>query len=703
MIVARSREHVGLLRTPVDVPLNHEGRLLFDEANTLRLDSREYFAATRLEGKVPDFAGESRPLIGSMNPPTEYVRAGQVHLQELQLQSVQPHGAGMSRLVRGAGAAGVVFTAYDIADTAHDVSRLRAQGNDTAAAARIERFAVQNVGGWGGAAAGVAGGALAGVETGPGLLVTGAIGGVIGAVAGDKVGDWLAERKVNRQEDSQGRTWTFDPEQPERGWTHQARTIDTEAMRFQTSDAIRYKTETLTADPALSERLNFQASSTSIELALGAPPRSHDPYSLPAGEQDARSAREAPWTRDPDTWQWSREVSRVVDYRHNSEVYEKQTVQASPQRAAELEQQSQERIARNAGQTPAVMAARFMDAYESRGWTQYGPPPEVVADALRHPGRIVGSDGDIYERSAQGQWTHNGLLWDSEAKGNLRDELETTYRRQQADERIPTLEPVRVTAPPTTSRAPMPAPGLQLPDSLKDPAHPGHGSFLQARDAVHRMEFANKIPAGPHSEQLAAAVATRAETEGLRLGSIQLRQGGGGQLDIIERGAYDAPERHVALDTRQVLGRSVEAHSHDWSAARSPHYVSQEPAAERTAEHMQVLEQLSGNDRALFDRIRDRVPAHIGDDRVLQAMTEARDTAGVDRPERLGAVEIRGDQLSVVSNSAAGFRATVDLAGPALSMQESLDRNNGPSQQLAQQQAIDAQQREQQGAAMHLG
>ncbi|WP_170288179.1 XVIPCD domain-containing protein, partial [Marilutibacter maris] len=252
----------------------------------------------------------------------------------------------------------------------------------------------------------------------------------------------------------------------------------------------------------------------------------------------------------------------------------------------------------------------------------------------------------------------------------------------------------------------MPVPGLQLPDSLKDPAHPGHSNFLLAQDAVYRMEFANKIPAGPHSEQLAAAVATRAETEGLRLASIQLKQGVGGQLDIIERGAYDAPERRVVLDTQHALGCSVEEHSRDWSAARSPHYVSQEAAAERTQEHMQVLQQLSGNDRALFDRIRDRVPAQIGDDRVLQAMVQARDTAGIDRPERLGAVEIRGDQLSVVSNSTARFRANVDLSGQAPSMHESLDQNNSLTQQLAQQQTLEAQQREQreqQGQVMQMG
>lgn len=248
-------------------------------------------------------------------------------------------------------------------------------------------------------------------------------------------------------------------------------------------------------------------------------------------------------------------------------------------------------------------------------------------------------------------------------------------------------------------------PGLQLPSTLKDHAHHGHAAYRLATDAVYRMEFESKIPAGPHSEQLSAALAVKSEQEQFWPDSLQLRLGADGQIDIVNR-PFDAPERHWTLDSQQALSRSVEEHSRDWYAARSPHYVSDAPAAERTAEHMQALQQLSVDDRILFDRIRDQVPAHIGDDRVLQVMVQGREQAGIDSPAQLGAVEIRGDQLSVIDSSAARFRATVELSGQAPSMRESLERNDGLNQQLAQQQTLPPQQREQQeqqGRAIQMG
>ena len=249
----------------------------------------------------------------------------------------------------------------------------------------------------------------------------------------------------------------------------------------------------------------------------------------------------------------------------------------------------------------------------------------------------------------------------------------------------------------------LPAPGLQVPASLQDASHPGHRQFLLARDAVQRMEFDHDIPPGPHSDQLAAALACKAEQEGLRLDAVKLRLGAQGRIDIIERAGYDVPERHVLIDSREALARSVEMHSHDWSAARSPHYVSRAPAAERTGEHLQALAQLPAQDRALFDRIRDRVPAHIGDERVLQAMVEGRRQAWIDGPDRLGGVEIHGDRLSLVDSSAARFRATIDLSAPAPALRESLEQNDRLDQSLAQQRATAESQREQQGPVMRMG
>jgi hypothetical protein len=257
-------------------------------------------------------------------------------------------------IAKGLGAAAVAATAYDIADTAHDVGRLRAQGNAAAAEDRITRFAAQTLGGWGGAAAGFAAGAAAGVESGPGLLVTGAVSGVIGAVAGDQVAGWIRDHKINHQDDRQGNTWTFDPDQPGRGWTRIERSIDVEAMRYSTHDAPIYQTRTLTADAALSDALTYKASSRSIGLALGAPPQNRDPYRLPveAAEAGPRGPFETgrAWVRDPQNGHWQQEINELVDGRVPITRHEP----VRPDQAAALEQRAQAIIARSATQPPVA-------------------------------------------------------------------------------------------------------------------------------------------------------------------------------------------------------------------------------------------------------------------------------------------------------------------------------------------------------------
>lgn len=409
-------------KTLFDQPVAAFKTLTFDEMSA----ARTAWTASR-PGAMPDL--HLKPTAGAperaLKSTDDAVLAG----ERAAARGLRPGIA-----MKGLGIAGAAATAYDIGDTAHDVSRLSSQGNATAAQARIERFAVQNAAGWGGAVAGMGAGALAGVETGPGLLVTGAIGGIVGAVAGDKVADWLNERKINRQDDGRGNTWTFDPHHPDRGWTR------TEGSLI---DRLQGESRTLTADAALSDRLTRQASNTSIELALGSPPQSRDPYMLPAAAGDTRSLQRSDWMRDPKTGAWQREV---VDQflEHGIKISHSET--ANPQRAAQLERQSQAIVEGNAARTPAAMAAQYQAAYERNGWSRHGAVPAVVTDAQNHPGRVVGSDGNLYERDARGQWTHDGMLWDSRADGNLLRELEATYSAQQKgrEASITTLEPVTV-------------------------------------------------------------------------------------------------------------------------------------------------------------------------------------------------------------------------------------------------------------------
>lgn len=86
---------------------------------------------------------------------------------------------------------GIVFTAYDL-DVATE------QSVQTKSIRPIRREAVKQMGGWGGATAGArigaALGASIGVETGPGAIITGAIGGLLLGAVGYFGADWLNQK-----------------------------------------------------------------------------------------------------------------------------------------------------------------------------------------------------------------------------------------------------------------------------------------------------------------------------------------------------------------------------------------------------------------------------------------------------------------------------------------------------------------------------
>lgn len=86
---------------------------------------------------------------------------------------------------------GVVVTAYDLTKAANQSIK---QQSFRPVGAEV----IRQVGGWGGAIAGgkigFAGGALFGIETGPGALITGAVGALIFGAAGYFGADWLADK-----------------------------------------------------------------------------------------------------------------------------------------------------------------------------------------------------------------------------------------------------------------------------------------------------------------------------------------------------------------------------------------------------------------------------------------------------------------------------------------------------------------------------
>jgi predicted ABC-type ATPase len=326
------------------------------------------------------------------------------------------------------GIAGLALDAYDAADTYQKVSQLQADGNQVGAHSELVHFGTRNLGALGGAALGATAGAAAGIESGPGLFLTGAIGGIAGAVASDKLAAYLDNRKIYNQEDHQGNTWHFDPETPKLGWRRE----DEVAMVNNKTGAMQESERSFVASPQLADELNYKASTTSVQLILRSPPTPSDPYTLAADKNDVHSITPADWKREPSSGTWQREVvEQIVDRglkitRPESAIVEK---------AAELDRASEAIIAQNAAMAPAAIAARYEATHAQSGWLAYGPVPDAVTNARNNLDRQPASDRNTYERGQNGEWTSSGVIYDSQAHGNIQKELNAT--RQQLQEGLP--------------------------------------------------------------------------------------------------------------------------------------------------------------------------------------------------------------------------------------------------------------------------
>ncbi|WP_319805653.1 XVIPCD domain-containing protein [Xanthomonas citri] len=530
-----------------------------------------------------------------------------------------------SGAVRGLGVVGAAAAVYDLGATARNTARLDAQGNSTAADAEVTRYATRNLGTVGGAVLGTSMGAALGVESGPGLLVTGAIGGVVGAVGGDKLADAINDHRISHQQDAQGNTWRLENHPSGARWAREVSTgeVDPAAIAFGEAGVPLQKTRTEVATPEVSDLLTYKASGTSIELALGSPPQNKDPYTQPANAHDTRSLREAPWVHNPDTQQWTRQVADGLIDRTMSA----HTETASPQRAAQLDEASQQIIRQNAMQTPAAMAAHYKQTYEQNGWERHGYMPAAVHDALKHPGRIVGSDGDLYERGNDGQWTHDGMLWDSNAKGNLKQELDATYaaqtlgtQRTAAQSGLPaaavpitTLDTMHVTAPRMQGQDSADALSKKAQDGIEtrgdsaparpqasgpqDPQHPDHAMLNQIREGVAKIDESVGKPYDAMSERvsrclLAACKDNRErypDAGGTSLAANALQRvdhvlmGNNGNLVAIEGRIDDPTHKRAAVSIDQAIHMPLEQSDAKLQAA------NQAIAQERTQAQQQEL------------------------------------------------------------------------------------------------------------------
>jgi hypothetical protein len=93
---------------------------------------------------------------------------------------------------------------------------------------------------------------------------------------------------------------------------------------------------------------------------------------------------------------------------------------------ARLDRQAAQIVVENAANSPASIAARYEDTYIRNGWAAHGEMPQAVRNARTDVDTLVASDKNRYQRRADGEWVSTGLIYNSTASGNLREELDAT-------------------------------------------------------------------------------------------------------------------------------------------------------------------------------------------------------------------------------------------------------------------------------------
>lgn len=383
---------------------------------------------------------------------------------------------------------GVAGTAADVLQTGVTVWNDDRDGNITAADSHLVHALSRNAAGWAGAQSLMAAGAAVGIESGPGMFVTGAIGGVAGFVAGDKIADAYDQYRIRNQDDSQGNTWHHDDRQ---GWT-----IDVPPLPDHP------RGQRLVADAALSSQLSYQASNTAVELALGNEYPARDPFVQPASPTDTPSLREAPWTHQVQTHQWTRQVT---DQRLEHGMTRSHIEVANPRRAAELDRLAESTIQQNIAESSLGVAQRYQLAYEREGWDRHGPMPEAVAHAVARPAdQILASDGHTYTHGRGREWSRDTLLGSRSADENLREELDASERVAQGLKKgVDTVALARPHVAPA------------LPARLDDSNHPDHAFFKEIRGHVVELDRSLNRSPDHHTDNIASALTVQARADGL--------------------------------------------------------------------------------------------------------------------------------------------------------------------------------------------
>lgn len=153
----------------------HEVDEIIGDLNRIKAKSRNSATSARIQ-----------EIIGKVGADKEVLIRGPVPASAVK----GPMAMGMTRSLQGVQIIGFALTAADM-------TRAARKSQDRHSIKPLAAETVRQAGGWAAAWAGMklgaAGGALVGIETGPGALATGAIGGVAGGLAGYYGFDWIAD------------------------------------------------------------------------------------------------------------------------------------------------------------------------------------------------------------------------------------------------------------------------------------------------------------------------------------------------------------------------------------------------------------------------------------------------------------------------------------------------------------------------------
>ncbi|ALN65917.1 putative peptidoglycan binding domain protein [Lysobacter antibioticus] len=409
-----------LPKTQRDLPAGEVTKLMPDDGSPTPSDPVAAAARHRPEpmsAAVVEVAQRATPVVRALPQqfaalPAEeamaewHKKVGNVELQPYQPPMQLSPGA---KVMAAAGVAGIAASVVDAKASADRASTLLSQDNPLAAQSELTHYAARGTGGWiGGASAGLVATAAA---TGPGVVGFIVVGGA--AVAGAHVGEHVAtvlDSYKTYTHTLQGVEWASNGRQ----WV---RKDLGDMIDDGQNEPIR---QDFAADPETADQLNYEASKVATEMAIGKLRSPQNPYSQPAAENDPVSMRRADWERNSQSGAWER---KVVQGFEQPGVPIVRIDRASAERAAELDQASQQVIRENIANGPAPMAARFQMVHRSEGWERFGVVPPSIESALRDDS-LTASDGKLYQRTADGQWQRNGES--VVASGNLRQELEST-------------------------------------------------------------------------------------------------------------------------------------------------------------------------------------------------------------------------------------------------------------------------------------